>query len=92
MTQLHGFPDPGNEVLDVLVHALRLWKYVTASKVELVIRQSTHEYGAGRNRSSIGPVNLRGNIVEAMTQPSAACWSRTQHRPWQRGDLPGLLV
>ena len=62
-----GFPDPGNEVLDVLVHSLRLWKYVTASKVELVIRQSTHEYGAGRNRSSIGPVNLRGNIVEAMT-------------------------
>ena len=62
-----GFPDPGNEVLDVLVHALRLWKYVTASKVELVIRQSTHEYGACRNRSSIGPVNLIGNIVEAMT-------------------------
>ena len=63
-----GFPDPGNEVLDVLVHALRLWKYVTASKVELVIRQSTHEYGASRNRSSIGPVNFRGNIVEAMTK------------------------
>ena len=83
-----GFPDPGNEVLDVLVHALRLWKYVTASKVELVIRQSTHEYGAGRNRSSIGPVNFRGNIVEAMTKQlqDAGAEPSTRHGNW--GSFP----
>ena len=83
-----GFPDPGNEVLDMLVHALRLWKYVTASKVELVIRQSTHEYGAGRNRSSIGPVNFRGNIVEAMTKQlqEAGAEPSTRHGNW--GSFP----
>jgi hypothetical protein len=63
-----GFSDPGNFVLDVVVHALRLWQYCDSSKVPAVIRQSIHEYGHRANRSSSGPVNLRGNIVEAMTK------------------------
>ena len=63
-----GFTDPGNLVLDVLVHALRLWHYCDASKASMVIRQSPHEYGHRGNRSSVGPVNLRGNIVEAMSR------------------------
>jgi len=63
-----GFSDPGNFVLDVLVHALRLWQYCEASKMDRVIKQSIHEYGHRANKSSAGPVNLRGNIVEAMTK------------------------
>ena len=63
-----GFSDPGNFTLDVMVHCLRLWKYCDASRVEMVIRQSTSEYGSASNKSAKGPVNLRGNIVEAMTK------------------------
>ena len=61
-----GSTDPGNYILDVVVHALRLWNYCEPSKVNIVIAQSIHEYGARANKSAKGPVNLRGNIVEAM--------------------------
>ena len=63
-----GFSDPGNFDLDVIVHAMRLWQYCDASKAGKVIRQPTSAYGASSNKSSKGPVNLRGNIVEAMTK------------------------
>ena len=62
-----GFSDPGNFVLDMVAHALRLWKYCDTNKTERVMKQSIHEYGSRANKSSVGPVNLRGNIVEAMT-------------------------
>ena len=70
-----GFSDPGNFVLDVLVHALRMWQYCEASRVQAVIKQSIHEYGHPANKSSSGPVNLRGNIVEAMTKDLQKMWS-----------------
>ena len=63
-----GFTDPGNLVLDTFVHALRLWQYCDPSKTSMVLRQSAHDYGHKANRSSTGPVNLRGNIVEAMSR------------------------
>ena len=63
-----GFSDPGNYILDQLVHCWRLWHYYEASRSDMVIRQSVHEYGHKSNMSSKGPVNLRGNIVEAMTK------------------------
>ena len=61
-----GSVDPGNYVLDVLVHALRLWQYSESGRIPRVMKQSIAEYGAKSNKSSHGPVNLRGNIVEAM--------------------------
>ena len=64
-----GFSDPGNYDLDVFVHALRLWRYVEGGhRVSLVMKQSIAEYGSNANKSAHGPVNLRGNIVEAMTK------------------------
>ena len=63
-----GFSDPGNYTLDIMVHALRLWRYCEASRVDLVIRQPLDEYGARSNKSAHGPVNLRGNIIEAMSK------------------------
>ena len=63
-----GFSDPGNYVLDVMVHALRLWNYCDASKTHLVISQPIAEYGERANKSAKGPVNLRGNIIEAMSK------------------------
>ena len=61
-----GFSDPGNEVLDVYVNVLRLWRYADSTKVEQTMRVATGAYGTRSNQSSHGPVNLRGNIVEAM--------------------------
>ena len=63
-----GFDDPGNYVLDVVVHALRLWNYCEPSRLHLVIQQPICDYGGRANRSAKGPVNLRGNIIEAMTK------------------------
>ena len=74
-----GFSDPGNVVLDMAVHALRLWQYCEAYRAEKVMKQSIHEYGSRANKSSVGPVNLRGNIVEAMAnlqgQPQEGWWT-----------------
>ena len=61
-----GSTDPGNYVLDVVVHALRLWQYCESGRINMVMKQSIVEYGERANKSAHGPVNLRGNIVEAM--------------------------
>ena len=61
-----GSVDPGNYILDMIVHALRLWQYTESSRVPKVMKQSIAEYGEKSNKSAHGPVNLRGNIVEAM--------------------------
>ena len=63
-----GSTDPGNYVLDVVVHALRLWQYSESSHISKVMKQSIAEYGERANKSAHGPVNLRGNIIEAMTR------------------------
>jgi hypothetical protein len=60
-----GFDDPGNLQLDIMVNVLRLWKFVSVFKVEQVRRIAPGEYGSRGNKSSKGPVNLRGNIIEA---------------------------
>jgi hypothetical protein len=62
-----GFDDPGNLTLDIVVNVLRLWKYVAGFKVDQVRRIAPGEYGTRGNKSSKGPVNLRGNIIEAAT-------------------------
>ena len=61
-----GAVDPGNYILDMVVHALRLWQYAEAKRIDQVMKQPIAEYGHRSNKSSHGPVNLRGNIVEAM--------------------------
>ena len=75
-----GSTDPGNYVLDIVVHSLRLWQYCEASRTVLVMRQSIKDYGEKGNKSSAGPVNLRGNIVEAMQKNLQQVGSRVLRR------------
>ena len=58
--------DPGNYVLDVAVNALRLWQFVNVSHAAKVTQVSQATYGSSANKSAKGPVNLRGNILEAL--------------------------
>ena len=71
-----GFSDPGNYDLDIVVHCLRLWRYCEGSRANMVMKQSISEYGSAGNKSAKGPVNLRGNIVEAMTKDLQRMGSR----------------
>ena len=100
-----GFCDPGNYILDQLVHCWRLWHYCEASRSDMVIKQSVQEYGHKSNMSSKGPVNLRGNIVEAMTKNlqqeggrvdpgtgaeyNALWWIDAKPWEWQKGKKGG---
>ena len=60
------FVDPGNFCLDVAVHALKLWDFVCPQRREQIMRTAPGQYGTGRNKSAAGPVNLRGNVYEAL--------------------------
>ena len=60
------FQDPGNVVLDTMYHALRLWDFVREPAQSQVRRVATKEYGTGPNKSAAGPVNFRGNQIEAL--------------------------
>ena len=60
------YQDPGNVTWDWIWHLLRLDKYLTATAAEKVLKTPATEYGSGRNKSAIGVVNLRGNIMEAI--------------------------
>ena len=60
------FSDPGNLQYDVLYHILRLDRFLDQTAVHRVIKVSATEYGSGRNKSAVGAVNLRGNIIEAI--------------------------
>ena len=78
-----GFVDPGNFTLDLFVHVMRLWRYIDVIGMDPAIRQPQREYGHQTNKSSRGPVNLRGNIVEASARDLQKMGSSViQH--WQR--------
>jgi len=84
-----GFSDPGNLRLDDVVHVLRLWRYCDPMRVAAVLRVAPGEYGTGRNKSGIGPVNLRGNIVEAVTRALQRMGSHPERRPGPRFSRGG---
>ena len=63
-----GFVDPGNFHLDTFVHIFRLWRFASEPFQASVMRQPIAEYGSRANKSAKGPVNLRGNIVEAISK------------------------
>jgi hypothetical protein len=90
-----GFDDPGNLQLDIVVNVLRLWKYVSGFKVEQVKRIAPGEYGTRGNKSSKGPVNLRGNMVEAATiqlqkMAKRPEYTTTARATSSRAGVPGL--
>ena len=61
-----SFSDPGNDQYCLIYHILRLDRYLNEGIVPRVIKTPATEYGTGRNKSSVGVVNLRGNIIEAI--------------------------
>jgi len=60
------FQDPGNFKWDIVYHLLSLNKYVVLPNVDPLIRTAPAEYGDRSNCSSKGPVNFRGNVLEAV--------------------------
>ena len=66
-TAAANFSDRGNLRLDAVVHVLRLWRYCDPMRVDAVLQVAPGEYGTGGNKNGVGPVNLRGSIVEAVT-------------------------
>ena len=58
--------DPGNDKYCFLWHLLRLDKYASEVRVKDLIKTPATEYGSARNKSSVGVVNLRGNMIESL--------------------------
>ena len=58
--------DPGNDRYCLLVHLLRLDKFISEHRVKELIKTPATEYGTARNMSSRGVVNFRGNIIESL--------------------------
>ena len=77
------FLDPGNLSLEMFVYIFRLWKYCDTVGYDATIRVHPDEYGSKPNRSSKGPVNLRGNIVEAMSRDLQVVGSWANPWPWR---------
>ena len=65
-TGAQGDWDPGNWVFDVMVNLMRLWRAVDENHWEPVVKLPAKEYGNSGNKSSEGPVNLRGNMIEVL--------------------------
>ena len=80
-----AFGDPGNLILDVVLHVLRLWRYVQETREGPVLRVAPSEYGTAGNKSAKGPVNLRGNIIEALICDLQAMSTLPEHRAKGKG-------
>ena len=79
-----GDKDPGNQDYDVVVNLLRIWRAVDVHHYEQVVKVAAAAYGENGNKSSHGPVNLRGNIVESVLRHCQAAGAHPRHtRGWQ---------
>ena len=76
------YVDPGNLTWDIIYHVLRLDSYVTVAHADPILRTAPGEYGSSRNRSSVGPVNLRGNVLEAVLGDLQAMGAVREGVPW----------
>ena len=60
-----GYQDPGNVILDMFIHVTAFWNLMSDRSIERFLRVHG-SYGSNANKSSHGPVNLRGNVVEGL--------------------------
>ena len=58
--------DPGNVNLDLTFYLLCMWDFMTPSSLPEILTLSWKDYGARGERSSEGPMNFRGNVLEAL--------------------------
>ena len=63
-----GFVDQVNSHLDTLMHIFRLWRFASERFQASDMQQPINEYAGRAHKSAKGPVNLRGNIVEAISK------------------------
>ena len=70
------YNDPGNVNLDVSFYILCLWEFMTPMSLEDILKLSWKEYGSRGERSSQGPMNFRGNVLEALM---GYCHERSIH-------------
>ena len=78
-TGADGHVDPGNMVYDTMVNLLRMWRAVDTLHYGEVVKVAGKEYGQRGNKSSEGPVNFRGNIVESMLRWTQRMASTPDH-------------
>ena len=60
------YDDPGNVNLDLTFYVLCLWEFMTPMSLENILKLSWKEYGTRGEKSSKGPMNFRGNVLEAL--------------------------
>lgn len=77
--------DPGNLCFEVAIHVLRLWRYIGETRVQKVMRIAPQAYGTRGNKSSKGPVNLRGNIIESLISDLQKMAVDKPPKGWPRG-------
>ena len=77
--------DPGNLCFDVTIHVLRLWRYIGETRLQKVMRVAPQEYGTRGNKSSKGPVNLRGNIIESLISDLQKMAVERPPKGWHQG-------
>ena len=60
------FKDPGNVFLDRTFYILGMWKFMREFSTLDILAVPYREYGGKGNKSSQGPMNFRGNVLEAL--------------------------
>ena len=87
----HGQQDYGNMAWEDVVCILQLTRYINPTRRSHVGRVPPAEYGAASQKSAVGVINLRGNILEAVLSDvqARATSEQERHDPvrrWQAHD------
>ena len=65
-----GFSDdPGNVNLDLTFYLLCLWEFICPYALHDIFKFSWKDFGTRGERTSEGPMNFRGNVLEAFNVP-----------------------
>ena len=60
------YHDPGNVNLDLTFYLMCLWEFMTPNALQDILKLNWRDYGSKGNKSSHGPMNFRGNVLEAL--------------------------
>ena len=60
------YNDPGNVNLDLTFYVLHLWDFMTPMALQDILKLSWRDYGTRGEKSSEGPINFRGNVLEGL--------------------------
>ena len=74
------YHDPGNVALDFSCYVLQLWKFVLPTKLSSANQFAWRPYGDTKERSGIGAMNRRGNMIEALLSNAMYCMKHEKQR------------